>query len=38
MFFGRGLKRADANDRVKSERRRNPTSGLNAFPTFRNSA
>ena len=37
MSFGRGLKRADANERVKSVRRRKPTSGLKAFPTFRNS-
>ena len=38
MFVGRGLKRPDANERVKSVRRRKPTSGLKAFPTFRNSA
>ena len=34
MFLGRGLKRPEANDRVKLLRRRNPTSGLKSFPTF----
>ena len=35
---GRGLKRSCANERLKSSRRRNPTSGLKLSPTFRYSA
>ena len=38
LLRGRGLKRADANERLKLSRRRNPTSGLKLSPTFRYSA